>query len=82
MTVLSSDQRDSESDRQRQLRDRADAAAGLDVLSSNSLYIVAPESGHEIHLYQPDLVVQALMRAVVAVRNHVPLSRATANQEK
>ena len=80
--VLSSGQRPSESDRQRQLRDRTDAAAGLDVLSSNSLYIVAPESGHEIHLYQPDLVVQELVRAVVAVRNQVPLFRATANQDK
>ena len=82
MIVLSSGQRASEPDRQHQLRDRTDAAAGLDVLSSNSLYIVAPESGHEIHLYQPDLVAQALVRAVVAVRNQVPLFRATANQDK
>ena len=27
-----------------------------------------PGSGHEIHLYQPDMVVQALERGVTAVR--------------
>jgi pimeloyl-ACP methyl ester carboxylesterase len=42
---------------------------GLVSLSSNSVHIVASGSGHEIHLYQPDVVVQALVRCVLAVRN-------------
>ena len=43
-------------------------------LSSNSIHIVAKGSGHEIHLYQPDVVVQALERAVRAVRKGARLS--------
>jgi pimeloyl-ACP methyl ester carboxylesterase len=70
--VLSSDERPSEPNRR---RDRTDAGAALDLLSSNTLYITATGSGHEIHLYQPDVVVQAVVRAVSAVRNRVPLSR-------
>jgi pimeloyl-ACP methyl ester carboxylesterase len=53
---------------------RNGAAARLDFLSSNSVHITATGSGHEIHLYQPDLVVQTLVRAVSAVRSRVPLS--------
>ena len=69
--VLSSDPIASESERQ----SRNGAAARLDFLTSNSVHITAPGSGHEIHLYQPDLVVQALLRGVSAVRRHVSLSR-------
>ena len=54
---------------------RDDAGRDLDLLSSNSLYIVATGSGHEIHLFQPDVVVQTLARGVQAVRTGVPLSR-------
>jgi len=61
------------SDKERQSRDGA--AGRLDFLSSNSLHITASGSGHEIHLYQPDVVVEALMRAIAAIRNAVPLSR-------
>jgi pimeloyl-ACP methyl ester carboxylesterase len=71
--VLSGDERPSDPNRR---SDRTDAGAALDLLSSNTLYITASGSGHEIHLYQPDLVVRALERAVVAVRSGVPLSRA------
>ena len=40
------------------LRFSRDSAAGrLNYLRSNSIHITAPESGHEIHLYQPDKVV-------------------------
>jgi hypothetical protein len=39
------------------------------------VHITAAGSGHEIHLHQPDSVVQALARAVSAVRSGVPLSR-------
>lgn len=53
---------------------RNGAAARLDYLSSNSVHITATGSGHEIHLYQPDLVVQALVRIITAVRNQVPLN--------
>jgi pimeloyl-ACP methyl ester carboxylesterase len=69
--VLSSGPVTSESERQ----SRNSAAARLDFLSSNTLHITATGSGHEIHLFQPNLVVQALLRAVSAVRNRVPLSR-------
>jgi len=55
---------------------RDDAGRDLDLLSSNSVYIVAAGSGHEIHLFQPDVVVQALSRGVQAVRTGVPVSRA------
>ena len=71
--VLSSGEHPSEPDRQRQLRNRTDAAAGLDILSSNSLYIVAPESGHEIHLYQPELVIDAIRQVVDSVLHHTKL---------
>jgi len=53
---------------------RDDAGRGLDLLSSNSVYVVAAGSGHEIHLFQPDVVVQALGRGVQAVRGGIPLS--------
>ena len=69
--VLSSGPVASESERQ----SLKGAAARLDFLSSDTLHITATGSGHEIHLLQPDLVVQALLRAVSAVRNRIPLSR-------
>jgi pimeloyl-ACP methyl ester carboxylesterase len=69
--VLSSGPVATESERQ----SRNGAAARLDFLSANTLHITATGSGHEIHLFQPDLVVQALLRAVSAVRSRVPLSR-------
>lgn len=72
VVVLSSGPVASESER----RSRDGAAARLDFLSSNTVHITAAGSGHEIHLYQPDHVVQGLLQIVEAVRNHVPLSRA------
>jgi pimeloyl-ACP methyl ester carboxylesterase len=71
VVVLSSGPIASESERQ----SRNGAAARLDFLSSNSVHVTAAGSGHEIHLYQPDLVVQALVRGLSAVRNRVPLPR-------
>jgi pimeloyl-ACP methyl ester carboxylesterase len=67
--VLSSRPIANESER----RSRNGAAARLDFLSSNTVHITATGSGHEIHLYQPDVVVQALVRGVSAVRNRVRL---------
>jgi len=69
--VLSDGPAATESERQ----SRNGAEARLDFLSSNSVHITAAGSGHEIHLHQPDSVVQALARAVSAVRSGVPLSR-------
>jgi pimeloyl-ACP methyl ester carboxylesterase len=70
VVVVSSDPVATESER----RSREGAAARLDFLSSNSAHITATGSGHEIHLYQPDAVVQGVSRAVSAVRNGVSLS--------
>lgn len=50
-------------------RTRDGAAARLAFLSTNTAFVVASGSGHEIHLYQPDTVVRAIERAVLAVRN-------------
>jgi len=69
VVVLDSDPAASEAEG----HSRDGAAARLDFLSSNDVHIVATGSGHEIHLYQPDMVVKALERGVAAVRNHVPL---------
>jgi pimeloyl-ACP methyl ester carboxylesterase len=50
-------------------KSREGAAARLDFLSSNTTHITATGSGHEIHLYQPDRVVQGIAQAVSMVRN-------------
>ena len=68
--VVSSGPSASESDRE----SRDGAAARLDFLSTNTLHVTASGSGHEIHLFQPDRVVQAVQQAVSAVRNRTPLS--------
>jgi len=56
---------------ERQTRDGA--GARLDFLSRNTAHIAAAGSGHEIHLYMPDMVVEAIARALSAVNEHVPL---------
>jgi molybdate transport system substrate-binding protein len=71
--VVSSGPVAGESERQ----SRAGAGARLNFLSSNTAHVTATGSGHEIHLYQPDVVVQALVRAVSAIRSRVPLSGAS-----
>jgi pimeloyl-ACP methyl ester carboxylesterase len=82
--VLSSDSSASELARQHRLDhpfcDQSDAGDGLELLSSNSMYMIANGSGHEIHLYKPDFVVQAVERAVAAIRDRVPLSRTHSGQ--
>ena len=70
LIVLSSGPAASDSERQ----SRNGAAARLDILSSNSVHITATGSGHEIHLYQPDRVIEAIGRAVSAARSRVHLS--------
>jgi pimeloyl-ACP methyl ester carboxylesterase len=42
-----------------------DVHANAARISSNSRHAVVPESGHEIHLFKPDVVIQAV-RDVVA----------------
>lgn len=61
---------------QRQSRDAA--APLLDFLSANTVHLVAKGTGHEIHLYQPDMVVQAVSRALSAARGHTPQERSVA----
>ena len=70
VVVLSSGQAATEA----QHKTRDVATALLDFLSSNTVHLVATGSGHEIHLYQPEIVVQAVLRAVSAARNHTRLS--------
>jgi len=70
VVVLSSDPPSSESDR----HSHNEAGPRLDFLSSNALHVTATGSGHEIHLYQPDLVSKTLTRAVLAIRNGTALS--------
>jgi pimeloyl-ACP methyl ester carboxylesterase len=57
-------------------RSRDVAASRLDFLSSNTAHITAQGSGHEIHLFQPDVVVDGLTRMILAVRTRRPLSKA------
>jgi len=70
VVVVSSAPVATEADR----RSRDTAGARLDFLSSNSLHIEATGSGHEIHLFQPDRVIEAITRAVSAVRTRSPLA--------
>ena len=65
VVVISSNAASPESAR----RSRDQAGPRLDYLSSNTLHITAMGSGHEIHLYQPDRVIQGILRAVKAVRS-------------
>jgi len=68
VVVLASDSNATDPERKRSQMN------GLVLLSSNAVHIVATGSGHEIHLYQPDVVVQALVRCVLAIRNGARLS--------
>jgi len=70
VVVLSSDPPAPESEH----HSHDEAAPRLDFLSSNTLHVTATGSGHEIHLYQPDLVAKTLVRAVLAIRNGTSLS--------
>jgi pimeloyl-ACP methyl ester carboxylesterase len=55
---------------EREARSRTGAAAALDFLSTNTTHITATESCHEIHLCQPDKVVDGITRIVGAFRNY------------
>ena len=64
VVVASSGPAGTEADR----RSRAGAAARLDFLSTNASHITAAGTGHELHLYRPEIVVQAIMQAVRSAR--------------
>jgi pimeloyl-ACP methyl ester carboxylesterase len=51
-----------------------EAAPRLDFLSSNSIHVTATGSGHEIHLYKPDIVIETLEGTVQAIRARSLLS--------
>jgi pimeloyl-ACP methyl ester carboxylesterase len=57
-----------------ELHTHDEAAPRLDFLSSNDIHVTATGSGHEIHLYKPDIVIEALARTVQAIRTRTLLS--------
>jgi hypothetical protein len=70
VVVVASGPAASESDR----GSRMGVGWQLNFLSSDTLHIEAQGSGHEIHLFQPERVVEGITRAVSAVRTGLPLS--------
>jgi pimeloyl-ACP methyl ester carboxylesterase len=58
-----------------ELHKHDEAGPRLDFLSSNTLHVTAAGSGHEIHLYKPEVVIETLAKTVQAVRTRTPLSR-------
>jgi pimeloyl-ACP methyl ester carboxylesterase len=50
-----------------------DVHAGLARLSTNSRHTVVAGSGHEIHLFQPGAVIQAIQDVLEALRSKKPL---------
>lgn len=59
---------------QSELHTHDEAAPRLDFLSSNNIHVTATGSGHEIHLYKPDIVIETLARTVQAIRTRTLLS--------
>ena len=51
-----------------------EAQERLAKLSTNSVLVVAWESGHNVEFTQPDLIVVQIDRVVTAVRDHTPLN--------
>jgi pimeloyl-ACP methyl ester carboxylesterase len=49
-------------------RSRDSFAGRYPLFSTNTTFVVAKGSGHEIHLYQPDTVVEAIRRTIAALR--------------
>lgn len=45
------------------------AHAALAAESTNARHTVVPDAGHEIHLFQPKAVIQAIQAVVAAARN-------------
>ena len=55
--------------------DRVSSHRAIAALSRNSYHCTVAESGHEIHLFKPAAVVQAIASAVQAVRSRTRISR-------
>jgi pimeloyl-ACP methyl ester carboxylesterase len=53
----------------------AENHAGLAALSTNSRHTVVPDAGHEIHLFAPSIVVQAIRDVSVAARQGTQLPK-------
>jgi len=53
-------------------QDYREQAAQLAALSTSGRLVLAENSGHEIHLYRPDLVIRAIHEMVAAARNQSP----------
>lgn len=53
----------------------AENHAGLAALSTNSRHAVVPDAGHEIHLFAPSIVVQAIRDVSVAARQGTQLPK-------
>ena len=53
----------------------AENHAGLAALSTNSRHTVVADAGHEIHLFAPSIVVQAIRDVSVAARQGTPLPK-------
>jgi pimeloyl-ACP methyl ester carboxylesterase len=51
----------------------AENHAGVARLSNNSRHTVVPGAGHEIHLFQPTVVIQAIQDVVTSARQRAPL---------
>jgi pimeloyl-ACP methyl ester carboxylesterase len=51
----------------------AETHAGLARLSTNSRHVVVPTAGHEIHLFTPEVVIQAIDDVVMAAHERRPL---------
>jgi pimeloyl-ACP methyl ester carboxylesterase len=67
------DEKEASAAEQRAQHDRGQA--DLATLSTNSRHVVATNSGHHIHLDEPDLVVEAIRQVVDAARTRRPLCR-------
>lgn len=68
LIVLTAGRNEFRADEQSLEDDRLKNQAGLVRLSSNGKQIVVRESGHHIHIEQPDVVVQAIRDALASVR--------------
>jgi pimeloyl-ACP methyl ester carboxylesterase len=70
VVVISSEPAAPESER----HTHDEAALRLDFLSSKTVHMTATGSGHEIHLYKPEIVTETLARTVQSIRTQTHLS--------
>jgi pimeloyl-ACP methyl ester carboxylesterase len=63
-------------------QERIENTQSLLLLSRNSQLVVAEKSGHEIHLDQPELVINAIRAVVEAVKNRAALNPFDSSPQK